>query len=98
MKALTWLWWKSCAFGRRVLLAVLYVNDPWDGGVVNLKSRAVRSMIARAIVARRRELRGARIVRKYSRDPVVERRERLLEQRKVPVRKSADVLRMARRG
>lgn len=80
MKAATWFWWKTCALGRRLLLIATHVNDPWDGGKVDLKRPAVRKMIARAIVANRRELRGVRIVRKYSRDPVVERRERLLEQ------------------
>jgi hypothetical protein len=73
------LWWKTRAIVRRVFLALVHVNDPWDGGVVDLKSPAVRRMIARAIWADRRELRGVRIVRRYSRDPVVERREMSLE-------------------
>ena len=54
-------------------------------GVLNLKSPTLRVLIARAIRNERRE-RGAMIVRRYSRDPVVDRRERKLAQQKAEAR------------
>lgn len=48
---------------------------------LNLDSPTLRVLIARAIRNERRE-RGAMIVRRYSRDPVVDRRERKLAQQK----------------
>lgn len=81
------LWWKTCALFRRIALALMHVNDPWDGGQLDLKRPAVRKMLARAIRANRHEVRGCRIVRRFSRDPVVERRERLLEQRAMTSRR-----------
>lgn len=68
------LWSKTCALVRRLWLALVHVNDPWDGGVVDVTRPAVRRMIARARVDERRE-RGAGVCWSYSRDRVVERRE-----------------------
>jgi hypothetical protein len=65
----------------RTVLGYLLGDEPWEKPEIDLKSPAVRRMVARAIRANRREVRGARIVPKFSRDPVVERRERLVEQR-----------------
>ena len=81
MKLLTWCWWKAGAILRRLWLALTHVNEPWDERQIDMTRPELRRMLARAIRTNRRELRGARIVRKYSRDPVVERRERLIEQR-----------------
>jgi hypothetical protein len=78
--------WKSRAFLRRLWLAAIHANDPWDGGRIDVKRPAVRRMLARARLSNRREA-GAGIVRKYSRDPVVERRERLLEQGRATARR-----------
>ena len=86
-------WWKCCAFARRCLLALVHVNDPWDSQQLDLERPALRRMIARAVWENRHEQRGARIVRKYSRDPVVERRERWIEQRKAA---QGRVMRMVR--
>jgi len=75
----SWPFWKGV--GRKVWLALMAANEPWTAGeVVDLRSAAVRRMVARARLDRRREC-GAGIVPKFSRDPVVERRERLVEQR-----------------
>ena len=56
-------WWKVSAFGRRCLLALVHVNDPWDSQQLDLERPALRRMIARAVWENRHEQRGARIVR-----------------------------------
>lgn len=64
------------SLARRVLA---FLVRPMEDDIIPLEhGRPVRRMIARAIWADRRENRGVRIVRKYSRDLVVEYRERRL--------------------
>lgn len=90
MNVTRFAFWKGVA--RKVWLALMTANEPWTAGeVVDLKSEAVRRMIARARLDRRRES-GAGIVPKFSRDPVVERRERLVEQRAAAAEQRKPVL------
>jgi hypothetical protein len=72
------VWTKLVALLRRVWLGLIYSNEPWDDGVVDVKTPAVRKMIARARLDDRRE-RGAMVCWSYSRDRVVERRELKVE-------------------
>lgn len=70
--------WRLVAYG---------IGDDWDtgDGLDLRKGSPTRTLIAQGIRAERRE-RGARIVRRFSRDPIVERRERLIEQRAAAAR------------
>lgn len=78
MRTLTWCWWKIVALVRRLWLAIAHVNEPWDPMVLDLKSPAVRRMIARALWNERRERYGM-VCWSYYRDRAAERRELKLE-------------------
>lgn len=69
---------------RAFWLSLLTTNEPWETADIKVHTPAVKRMIARARLDRMREA-GAGMVRKYSRDPVVEWRERRLEQLEQPV-------------
>jgi len=70
-------WWRGLA--RRLWLFLVSGNRPLEQDLIPLlpRGKGVRRMLARALWNERRE-RGAYIVRRYSRDPVVDRRERRL--------------------
>lgn len=74
------LYGRVCSLVRRVWLFATNPSRPIEADVLPLlpRGRGVRKMLARAIRAERREVRGARIVRRH-RDPVVDRRERKVE-------------------
>lgn len=75
MKSSAWLTWSGVkALARRCWLALVYSNEPWNDGALNVTSKGFRRMVARARLDERRE-RGAGICWTYSRDRVVERRE-----------------------
>jgi hypothetical protein len=84
------LWWKTCAFFRRLWLVLAHVNDPWEDWKIDLKHPALRRMIAHAIWNERRE-RGSMICWSHSRDRIVEQRElRLLPARRSSREKQTD--------
>lgn len=63
----------------RQALGYLLGDEPWEKPEIDLKSEGLKAMIARAEADNEREA-GAGVVPKFSRDPVVERRERKVEQ------------------
>lgn len=78
MSLLYRVWGRVWCYLRLVWLFLTTPHQPLDGYIISLlpRGKGVRRMIARGIWAERHERRGARIVPRYSYDPVVERRER----------------------